>query len=507
MGLGWQAEWDIESIVQNGEFGDERTVFRGVQRLAAGHFAICRASGNVQTQAYWDLKYPAASAPSPATIEGATMRVRELLTEAVRLRLRSDVPLAVYLSGGIESSSVAGIATHLLREKTPEARLTTFTLAFIEDPTTDESPLAERTAAHIGADLRKVDATEVRLVEVLEASIWHSEQATTTFHCAGKMLLSRAVRDAGFKVVDESLSAFIHESCARRSSCLAKAAAALGIPLPSNAERRAMAEEYHAATKMPLRPESAMSPHKSNAPRPLITTASHLALLYGQFHVSDSVFHPKVIEHTGVPNLARCTEEGLDARVRENSVTGHWHPLNVSLYTTAKSLLGRRILSYAGDRTDMAHSVESRVSFLDHHLVDYVNTLPPSLKIMPIADAATGNWQMVEKWILRQAVKPFVTEEVYLRKKVSFNPPPAGEPAVASRMLPLQTNLKARITQESVERVGFFDWPYVESQLSAYLESPNFLPNGRLDPRAGLLMNVLSCIVLQERFKVPSYKV
>ena len=125
---------------------------------------------------------------------------------------------------------------------------------------------------------------------------------------------------------------------------------------------------------------------------------------------------------------------------------------------------------------------------------------------MPIADAATGKWQMVEKWILRQAVKPFVTEEVYLRKKVSFNPPPAGEPAAASRMLPLQTHLKARITQESVERVGFFDWPYVESQLSAYLESPKFMPNGRLDPRAGLLMNVLSYIMLQERFKVPSYR-
>ncbi|KAJ7218397.1 putative asparagine synthase [Mycena pura] len=524
MALGWQAEWDIESIVENGEFADERTVFRGVHKLPAGYFAVCRPSGQIQTQAYWDLKYPAASSPMapPATLDEIALRIRELLVEAVRLRLRSDVPLAMYLSGGIDSSCVAGIATQLLRETDPDAKLTAFTLAFVEDPTTDESPLAERTARHIGADLRKIDATEARLVGMLEESIWHSEQANMTFHGAGRLLLSRAVRDAGFKVVlsgegsDEVFAGYPWFPPDYLQSADA-AGAALGIALPSEAERRALAEEYHAATGMPLRTRSAMSPHISNAPRPLITTGSHLAWL---FQVSDAVLHPKVVERTGVPNQARYTEEGLDARVRENSVTGHWHPLNVSLYTTAKTLLGQRILNLAGDRADMAHSVESRVAFLDHHVVDYVSTLPPSLKLRPIAGASPGKWHLVEKWILRQAVKPFVTEEVYLRKKVAFNPPPRPRPSgappasasVAShcqmqQLLPLQTHLKARITQASVQRLGFFNWPYIEGQLSEYLASPEFLPNGRLDPRASMLMNVLSHIVLQERFHVPSYEV
>ncbi|KAJ7224635.1 nucleophile aminohydrolase, partial [Mycena pura] len=364
--LGWQAEWDIESIVQNGPFGDERTVFRGVQNLPPGYFAICRPSGHIQTQAYWDFNYPAATSPPPETLDSMIMRIRELLVEAVRLRLRSDVPLAVYLSGGIDSSSVAGIATQLLREKDPDAKLTTFTLAYIEDPTTDESPLAERTADHIGADLRKVDATEARLVAVLEDSIWHSEQPTTTFHGAGKLLLSMAVRDAGFKVVlsgegsDEIFAGYPWFPLDFLQSA-DPAGAVLGIPLPSEAERRAMAQAYHAATGMALRPHSAMSPHKSNAPRPLITTSSHLAVLSGPLHSSATVFHPKVVEHVGVSDVARCVEEGLDARVRENSMSGFWHPLNVSMYTLAKTLLGRVILNNAGDRADMAHSVESRV--------------------------------------------------------------------------------------------------------------------------------------------------
>ncbi|KAJ7194329.1 putative asparagine synthase [Mycena pura] len=512
MGLGWQAKWDIESIVQNGEYGDERTVFRGVQKLPAGYFAICRASGQIQTQAYWDLDYPPATSPPVATLDSMILKVRELLVGAVRLRLRSDVPLAVYLSGGIDSSSVAGIATHLLRETDPDAKLTTFTLAYIEDPTTDESPLAERTAVHIGADLRKVDATEALLVDFFEESIWHSEQPNATFHGAGKLLLSRAVRDAGFKVVlsgegsDEIFAGYPWFPLDFLQSA-DPAGIALGIPLPSEAERHAMAEEYHAATGMPLRPGSDMLPHKSNAPRPLITTASHLPLLSRPMNFSTSVLHLKVVERTGVPNAPRCAEEGVDARVRENSMTGLWHPLNVSMYILAKTLLGRFILNAVGDRADMMHSVESRPAFLDHHLVDYVTTLPPSLKIRPIAGDSPGKWQMVEKWILRQAVKPFITEEVYLRKKVAFNPPPSGPPPVASQMLPLQMHLKARVTQETVERLGFVNWSYIKEVLSGYLESPKFLPNGSLDHRAGLLMSVLSYVVLQERFNVPSYKV
>jgi asparagine synthase (glutamine-hydrolysing) len=73
-------------------------------------------------------------------------------------------------------------------------------LISIDDPTTDESPLAARAAAHIGADIHMVDATEATLVDVLEQSIWHSEQPNVTFHAAGKMLLSKAVHEAGYKV-------------------------------------------------------------------------------------------------------------------------------------------------------------------------------------------------------------------------------------------------------------------------------------------------------------------
>ncbi|KAJ7657352.1 putative asparagine synthase [Mycena polygramma] len=509
MGLGWQAEWDVESIVNNADYADERTVFKGAQKLPAGYFAVCRADGSIKTQAYWDLSYPAATAAPPSTdIDSMALKVRELLTEAVRLRLRSDVPLAVYLSGGIDSSAVAGIAAELLREKDPNARLTTFTLAYVEDESTDESPLAARSAAHIGADLVKVEATEAGLVNALEESIWHTEQVNATFHGAGKQLLSKAIRDAGFKVAlsgegsDELFGGYpwFTLDFLRDAD---PAGASLGIALPSEAERATMTAEIHAARGM-----DQLLMNAKLTPPSLLNINSHIIASETFFPTDPPIFRPEIFA-TGIErtNVARCVEEDVDARVRHNSVSGTWHSLHVSQYVTAKTALGRKILNFSGDRNDMSHSVESRVSFLDHHLVDYINSLPPSLKIMPIAGEKPGQWILVEKWILRQAVKPFITEEIYLRKKVSYNPPPLPAAASPSALNPLQKHLQARITQADVEKLGFVDWPYVRDLLASYLEAPIFPKGGGLDRRAQILNAVLSYIVLQERFHVASYKV
>ncbi|KAF7370868.1 Asparagine synthetase domain-containing protein [Mycena sanguinolenta] len=495
MGLGWKAEWDLDSIVQNGVFGDARTVFKGVKKLPPGHYAICQASGEIQTRAYWDYNFPSPTAAPAATLEEMIAGVRDHLVEAVNLRMRADVPWAVYLSGGIDSSAVAGIATHLLRKKNPDAKLTTFTLSYNEDPTTDETPMATRNAAHIGADMVVVPATEAVLVSMFEESVWHSEIPCSTFHGAGKLLLSRAVRDAGFKVAlsgegsDESFGGYpwFPLDYLREED---KTAASLGVPLPSEEERRAVAQAYSAATR------------KSDGPRSLLNISSHLFLAPVSAPLVAPAFTPATLAQTGAPNPIGTVEENVDMRVRQNSVEGKWHSLNVSLYVVSKTFMSNIILNINGDLNDMAMSIESRPAFLDHHFVEYVNNLPPSLKIRPVQAGEPGKWTLAEKWILREAVKEFVTEEMYLRKKVPFNPPPAPKASSPNELVPLQAHMKARITQESVEKLGFLSWPFVQTQLAAYLEKPMFLPQGIIDPRARVLMNVLSYIVLQEQFKV-----
>lgn len=104
--------------------------------------------------------------------------------------------------------------------------------------------------------------------------------------------------------------------------------------------------------------------------------------------------------------------ENIDVRIRSLMRT-KWHPLHSAQYVWNKTALPNMLLTNLSDRTEMSHSVEGRVPFLDHHLMEYVNGLPPSMKIR--YDPETG--LLTEKWILRQAARPFITEELYARKK------------------------------------------------------------------------------------------
>ncbi|KAJ7617945.1 hypothetical protein FB45DRAFT_756059 [Roridomyces roridus] len=152
------------------------------------------------------------------------------------------------------------------------------------------------------------------------------------------------------------------------------------------------------------------------------------------------------------------------------------------------------------------NSIESRVAFLDHHLVEYVNSLPPSLKLRPIAGEDPNKWTLVEKWILREAMKPFITDEIYKRQKIHFNPPPKPSNSDIKNLTPLQVRLRDRITKTTVERTGLFEWGYVEELLRGYLEDPVYPSHGAIDVRAKKLMVVLSFVVLQERFSVSTAK-
>ncbi|KAJ7617909.1 putative asparagine synthase [Roridomyces roridus] len=508
MGLGWQPEWDLDSIAHNGDIGDERTVFKGVFKLGAGHLALCGPSGQLRLERYWDVSYPSPSATTTQTIDEMIQSVRDMLIESVRLRLRADVPLAVYLSGGLDSSTVAGIATHVLREANPEAKVTAFTLAYIEDAATDESPIAIRTAEHLGAEIHAVPATEAGLVEVFEEAVWHSEQIITSFHGSGKILLSKAVRENGYKVAlsgegsDELFAGYPWFLLDYLRSA-DPAAQALGIPTPTADERLALLEERESKATYPQISTEGVEVDRA-ALNLLAVGAHHVVSTLSLF--DGRVLRAEVVERTGESNVVRCMAEALDPRVRQHSLDGSWHPVNVSMYATTKSLMTNIILNQCGDRADMVHAIESRVAFLDHQLVEYVTSLPPSVKLMP--SKTDGNqWSFTEKWILRKAAQPFITAEVFNRKKIPFNPPPQPRTQDGlQKLTPLQEHFQHRITQPAVERTGFLDWVYINGILREYLETPIFSSDGAVDKRARRLMGVLSFVVLQERFGVPTAK-
>lgn len=138
----------------------------------------------------------------------------------------------------------------------------------------------------------------------------------------------------------------------------------------------------------------------------------------------------------------------------------HWHPLHLSLYMNTKTWLSNFPLVSLGDRTEMAHSIEAPPPFLDRNLVEYVNRLPPSLKLRytPDLDSDTDQDQrLIEKWILREAGRPFVSDEVYRRAK---------QPDLAPVKWPQDGPLHQKsCTKEAVENFGFISWNSVEQAL------------------------------------------
>ncbi|KAJ6454501.1 putative asparagine synthase [Mycena vitilis] len=508
MPLGWKAGWDVHSIIHNADFCDDRTVFTGVRKvLMPGSFLLFRPDGYIKTQSYWDPTYADTNAPNTATLEEMITAVRERLFDAVRLRLRSDVPLGLYLSGGIDSAAIAGIATALLREKDPNAKLATFTLAFRGAGLHDEGPIAGRTAAFIGADAHMVELTEEDLVNAFEATIWHAEQPSFSLHGPGRYLLSKFVREKGYKVVlsgegaDEFFAGYswFPVDYLRQPD---PAGLALGLDLPTDAEREAILNHIQLAA-VPLLLMSANSYTDAGLGRRMLGGIStHRA--YAAAGVAGAEFYNRdVLAVTGDPDATLIMAEGIDARVRANAVSGKWHPLSIASYLSAKTFLQGFVLNTLGERTEMSHSIEGRPPFLDHHVVEYVNTLPPSVKVRPIE--VDGRWTFTDKWILRQAVQPYVTEELFLRKKAMYNAPPSRRSAGDTRLVPLQAHLKRRITKENVERLGFFGWQFLGNVLTQYLSAPEFPADGSLDRNAQFLLYVLSFIVMQERFHVDTW--
>jgi asparagine synthase (glutamine-hydrolysing) len=160
--LGWKPRWDVRAIADAGWMFDGRTLFRGVRKVLPGHYLDITEEHGVQQVKYWDAEYEdkvrlpdykselqltpfTQRKLETRTVDEMITGVRERLVESVRLRLRADVPVGIYLSGGIDSSAIAGIVTDLARKEhvkigNEEAtRVTCFSVAFPEASGYDES--------------------------------------------------------------------------------------------------------------------------------------------------------------------------------------------------------------------------------------------------------------------------------------------------------------------------------------------------------------------------------
>ncbi|KAK4539881.1 hypothetical protein LTR36_010275 [Oleoguttula mirabilis] len=462
--------WDVHCLAQGGGHYGNRTLFEGIKKFPPGHTLVVRHGQTEQLEfkPYFQTKYPVNNRSTDSRpADDLIKKLHAHLFEAVRLRVvSSDVPVGVLLSGGVDSSAVAGMATHVSRERL-EANNgaapplpTCFTIWFPDDDELDESAIASRTAEHLGLQLEKVAVTEQMLADEFEEACWLGETLLWDLQHIAKKVLSRHISQRGFKVVlngdgaDELFGGYAYlvadrllEDDKRRETSLQHASSA----------QRERARQEHVKTMEYYGMQHAADQPDNQAAQVLGLSPSFCKLAvsrHDDWLVSD------------VRRLSDPFEAILECfSATEIKEMADYHPLHRAMLVSSKTLLPNKIIAGISDGAEMAHSLESRPPFLDHLVAQYSYTLSVDMLVHQ-----EGDKPPVEKWIFREAIKPYVTEEVYGRRKKAFAAPFRWDVGG-----PLHAKLSSLVTRENIERLGFVDWSKCEDMVDRSFEEKDQL--------------------------------
>ncbi len=468
--LGVTPAWDEESIyhVANTQYVlPDRTLFAGVNQLRPGHILTFDHSG-VSTRTYWDLDYGIADDDEAPAEVGPEMieRFASAFQEAVKLRLRSDVPVCFHLSGGLDSSAVLGTAARMT-----SAPLTAFSVCF-EESSYDEQALAQEMAELVGASFHPIQVSDKDLMDCLPDAVYHSEGLAVNGHLPAKYLLNREIRKAGFKVAltgegsDELLCGYAH----------------FRTDLFRHTNREALVSALFESNTAS---QGIMLSHGQSLP--LTAVSDKLQFVPAFLEAKGSLGH-KMCSILSPQFVSRFEKEDCYKRLLESfDLEGQVFRrprVHQSLYLWTKTALANYILRTLGDGCEMAHSVEGRLPFLDHRLFELVRTLPLSAKIH----------DTTEKYILREAMKGVITENIRTREKHPFVAPPICR---FSRKY-AQDLVRDSINSQSFSSVPFFD----RAKVTKFMDEMDTIDEADRAARDPIVMMVLSIAALHERFKM-----
>lgn len=435
------------------------TCFEGVQLLGAGHFleiapGSARDSGAVIAErTYWEMDFPdqgeEESGQDPRRLVD---EFEKLMLHAVDTRLKADVPVGSYLSGGVDSSLIAALACHI---KGPA--INTYTVR-VDSPELDELDAAQLVARHIKTkppivqEFRAADAvnTYPELIRAAEAPVIDTS-------CAALLQLARRVHECGQKVVltgegaDEWLIGYPWYKAAKLIGYLDILP---GVPV-SDIVRRA----YLRLSGVPQYSKGFRREIEATigGPNAWIDSYGLLGLSKLRFY-SDSM-------HAVREQANPWAELGIPLERAKR-----WHPLNRGVWVAGRVTLAGHLLQAKGDRVAMHSSVEVRYPFLDEAVFDFLARLDPSWKLRGFRD----------KHLLRLLAERWLPPSVYQRSKVIFR-----APLDSFHMDPEPPFVGQLLSEESLRRTGYFDVAAVHHWRRAFRDMrPGSLP--RLSVEGGL---------------------
>jgi asparagine synthase (glutamine-hydrolysing) len=346
-----------------------RTPFRGIYQLEPGTCATWR-NGALRTRRYYALDYSALTAGDEPS--DSLARLDEVMRSSVELRMRADVPVGGYLSGGLDSSITCALAAGL----TPHD-LRTFSVTFA-DPELDESAFQLQLAGRLGSvhAVEHIGASEI--AGAFPDVIRHTETPLVRTAPAPLFLLSRLTKERGIKVVltgegaDELFLGYdIFKETALRLFCLRQ---------PGSKRRPQVVDRLYPYLGSGARGEFWRRFLMDSGPRedPLF---SHLPRFQLTSKIKD--FYSRSVT-AGLEGFSAMEE----LRQSLPKAYGGWAPLHRAAYLEMTTLLPSYLLSSQGDRMGMAHSVEGRFPFLDHRLFEYAAALPARSKLAGLREKA-----------------------------------------------------------------------------------------------------------------------
>ena len=397
------------------------TGFLGIEQLAPGECLQLSAQGE-KRWTFFQWQYPRAGEERKESPDQLAHELRALLEDAVRIRLRADVPVGCYLSGGLDSSATTALVSHLGQKPT------TFSVNF-SDPDVDEAQWQQQLYTHLGVEHHALQVSNHDIATLLPRAVWHTERPILRTAPAPMMLLSQHVASYGFKVVltgegaDEVFAGY-------------------------DLFKEAKVRQFWARN-----PDSAWRWKLLQRLYPWMDLGS---LNYLKRFFGDNLQHANSKLFSHLPrwrNTAQCKkffsagmkevsgDTALESIARWMPVEAEgWAPEHNAQYLESRLLMDAYLLSSQGDRMLMSNSVEGRFPFLDPRLVKFANSLAPHNK-MP---------GLNEKALLKRAVADLIPQSILRRPKQPYRAPDATSLANAEYMVDL-------LSERSISQAGYFD--------------------------------------------------
>lgn len=416
----------LDAVLAFGCVPAPRTMFKGIKSLPPGNY-IEAGNGCISRVTYWDIPFNDAGDYPQRSMREWSEQFRDILFQACRRRLKADVPVGVYLSGGIDSSTVAALSV-----QAGDINRQVFSIGFPE-PGLDESSEAKRVSDYLGIQMHLLTYSQSDLTRDMPRMIYHGEMPLISTESVPLLALS-ALASKHVKVVltgegsDESLGGYQYF---RWESLKELAGKGLGLKILKGISNPVFTRCFGPRNPFFPQGEDFAWANELFGCYP----ANMMKFLY--FRIMRKMVYS---DHHWARQEKLSDTEFLQLPLDKMR---RWDQVNRTLYISSRIFMTTHLLGSRGDRVLMANSVEGRYPFLDRKLQEFLGTVPPTVK--------TG-WR-TEKFLLRRAMSKHLPREVIHRRKKEFLAP-FGTPFVGSDAT---DHIRDLLSPKKINEFGFFD--------------------------------------------------